>query len=373
MTLDPTFLEPLYEHDGPYASVVLETDRSAEDAAHAIAVRWRGLRSSLASLGTDAETLSALDEVVGTPSGLSGELGQLVVATAGEVVLDERLYRHPGQGVARWERLPYVWPLLRALADQLPCLVVRVDGAGADIEVRAPGGTYGVEISGDDHPLHKSRKGGWSHRKIQQRVENTARDNVRQVASRVDDLVRKTGVDLILLAGEPRTRSELTNSLSGDAHGLVVDLEGGSRHADGGDVDGQVADVVRSRAHAKATSVAATYYEELSSNRNGVAGLSATLGALQRAQVATVLVEDAPSADAPVWVGADPLALAHQPQDLEALGIAEKYRVPASSALTRAAARSGAGIALADAGATAHRDGVGALLRYVHHPATAHA
>src|SRR5690606_13968752 len=65
----------------------------------------------------------------------------------------------------------------------------------------------------------------------------------------------------------------------------------------------------------------------------------------------------------------DPLAVAHQPEVLEALGVEEKHRVPATSALVRAAACSGPGLLPVDAGVTGHRDGVGATLRYVHEPA----
>src|SRR5690606_24373247 len=116
MTVDLSFLKPLYDHDGPFATVLLETDRAAEDAAQAISLRWRGLREQLESLGADADTLAAMDAVVGSQGEGDGEQGQLVVATAGRVVLDERLLRHPDQTVARWEKLPYPMPALRDLA-----------------------------------------------------------------------------------------------------------------------------------------------------------------------------------------------------------------------------------------------------------------
>ena len=373
MSQDLSFLQPAYEHEGPFASVVLETDHSPEDAAHAIDVRWRGLRSELESLGADADTLGALDEVVGTPSGIGGERGQLAVAAAGEVVLDERLFGQPSQTVARWERLPYVVPLLQALADQVPCLVVRVDSVGADIEVRGPWQRREVEVQGEDHPVHKTHRGGLTHHRIQQRVEDTVRHNAKLVAQRVDELVRMTGVELVMLAGESRARTEVTDELSGDSRGLVVDLDGGSRHADGQDVDDLVADVVREQARASAESLTATYREQLDKHRRGVAGLDPTVTALRQARVGTVLVEENVSDESSLWVGDDPLAIAHQPDVLEGLGIASKYRVPATSALARAAAGSGAGVGVVAAGTTSHRDGVGALLRYAHDPAGANA
>lgn len=369
MSTNMAFLDPLYAYPGPYASVVLETGRAPEDAAEAIALRWRGLRDELAGNGTDEDTLAALDEVVGTPSGIGGEQGQLAVASAGTVVLDERLRAHPGPGVARWERLPYVTPLLRELTDQVPCLLVQVDSEGADLEVRGPSVTdTAKEVTGSDHPLHKVRKGGHSHRRLQQRVEDTVRDNARFVAGRVDDLVRRTGVDLVVLAGDPGARSSVTAELAPDTRNLVADLDSGSRHADGQDVDALVADVVRQHARSAAASLVATFRAELGQHRHGVAGLDATVEALRRAQADTVLVEDGDDSDV-LWVGDDPLALARQPEVLETLGVEVKYRVPATSALARAATRSGAGVRLVEAGATGHRDGVGAVLRYVPEPA----
>lgn len=374
MPVDLSFLRPLYTHDGPFATVVLDTDRTVEDAQQAIALRWRGLREDLVAAGADDATLAALDDVVGMPSELAGERGQIAIAAAGSVVLDERAQTHPVTSVARWERLPYVLPLLTAMPDQTTCLVVRIDSVGADIELRGPARLDEEEVAGVDHPVNKVRHGGLSNRRIQQRAENTVQHNAKLVAERVDELARKTGVDLVVVAGESKVRKEFADELSGGTRDLVAELDTSGRPIDGQDVSAQVAGVVRQHSEDTVAEALGRYREEVGRGALGVAGLDATVERLRRAQVDTVLVEPhGPAAsDMQLWAGTDPLAVARQPEVLEAWGAQAKYLVPASAALIRAATSSDAGLVLAEAGAAGHQDGVGALLRYAHEPARLH-
>ncbi|MGH3319088.1 MAG: hypothetical protein ACRDN9_02720 [Streptosporangiaceae bacterium] len=43
-----SFLAPLYDRPGPYASVYLDTSRTVEDASHQMELRWRAVRGGLA-------------------------------------------------------------------------------------------------------------------------------------------------------------------------------------------------------------------------------------------------------------------------------------------------------------------------------------
>lgn len=365
MSLD--FLGPVYARKGPYASVVLETNReAADDAAHAIELRWRGLRTDLASAGADEPTLTALDAVVGRPSDEGGEQGQVVVAASGDVLLDERVYRHPGPSVARWAELPDVMPVLRSRAVQLAYLVVRVDGQGADVEVRGPAREYELEVEGDEHPLHKVGAGGWSHRRIQQRAENTARQNAKLVAGQVDELVGKTGADLVVLAGDPHARSNLVDELGKTTRDLVVELESGSRHPGAESIDAEIADIVADHVRAKDRELLDAFRAE--GGERAASGLDATVASLRESRVDTLFVEDdgTENADSGIRVWADrsdPLALGRRPGDLESMGVEDGYQVPAVPAIVRAAARSDARLALVEPGALGG-DGIGALLRY---------
>lgn len=365
MSLD--FLGPVYARRGPYASVVLETNReAADDAAHAIELRWRGLRTDLASAGADEPTLTALDAVVGRPSDEGGEQGQVVVAASGDVLLDERVFRHPGSSVARWAELPDVMPILRSRAVQLAYLVVRVDSQGADVEVRGPARAYELEVEGDEHPLHKVGAGGWSHRRIQQRVENTARQNAKLVAEQVDELTGRTGADLVVLAGDPQARATVVDELGKAARDLVVELDTGSRHPGAQSIDAEVADVVAEHVRGQDRELLDAFHAE--GGERAAYGLDATVASLREARVDTLFVEDdgtgGTDSGTRVWVDrSDPLALGRRPGDLESMGVEDGYQVAAVPAIVRAAAGSDARLALVEPGVIGG-DGIAALLRY---------
>lgn len=365
MSLD--FLEPVYARPGPYASVVLETGReAADDAVHAIELRWRGLRTDLASAGADEPTLTALDRVVGRPSDEGGEQGQVVVAASGDVLLDERVYRHPGPSTAHWGPLPDVMPVLRSRAVQLSYLVVLVDNRGAEVEARGPARDDDVEVEGDEHPLHKVGAGGWSHRRIQQRAENTARQNAKLVAEHVDELAGRTQAALVVVAGDPQARGNLLDELGKATRELVVELDTGSRHPGADPIDAEVAEVVADHIRAQDRELLDAVRTE--GGERAAYGLDATLASLRESRVDTLLVEDdgTESTDSGIRVWADPsdpLALGRRPGDLDSMGVEDGYQVAAVPAMVRAAAGSDARLALVDPG-TLGGDGIGALLRY---------
>ncbi|HEX6445163.1 MAG TPA: Vms1/Ankzf1 family peptidyl-tRNA hydrolase [Streptosporangiales bacterium] len=363
------FLKPVYARKGPYASVVLETNREAvDDAAHAIDLRWRGLRTDLASAGADEPTLEALDAVVGRPSHEGGEQGQVVIAESGDVLLDERVYRHPGSSVAHWGPIPDVMPILRSRTTQLSYLVVRADSRGADVEVRGPARDYDVEVEGAERPLHKVREGGWSHRKIQQRAENTARQNAKLVAEQVNDLAGKTRAELVVLAGDPHAVSDVFDELGKGTRELVKELHTGSRHSGAEPVDTEVAELVADHVRATDDDLLDTFRAERGGGERAADGLDATVESLRESRVDTLFVEDDGTEDREsgirLWVGrSDPLALARRPGDLEAMGVGDGFQAAAVPAIVRAAAGSDARLALVEPGALGG-DGIAALLRY---------
>lgn len=370
MSLD--FLKPVYASEGPYASVVLETGREAADeAAHAIDLRWRGLRTDLATAGADDATLAALDDVVGRPAEQGDEQGQILVAASGTVLLHEHVFRHPGPSVARWDQIPHLLPVLRARAVELSYVLVRTDGKGADVEVRGPAGsTEGntdFEVEGAEHPLHKVREGGLSHRRIQQRAENTAQQNARLVAEHVDRLVEAMHPDLVVVAGDPRARANALDELAKATRKLTVEIDT-SRHAEGEQVEAEVADVVARHVRAEDEELLEAVRAERGEGDRAAYGLDDTVASLRESRVDTLFLEDSGSdGDTPgtrLWASrSDPLAIARQLGELDAMNVEDGFQAAATPVLVRAAAGSEARLALVDPGAVGG-DGVCALLRY---------
>ncbi|MQA01921.1 MAG: hypothetical protein GEV07_04055 [Streptosporangiales bacterium] len=374
MTLDLDFLKPLYSVRGPFASVTLEAGREAGDAEHAVRLRWRGVRSELRAAGADEDTLRALDCAVATPPAEGGAQGQVAVAAGGELLLDEYFHAHPGTSTATWGKLPEVLPLLRSMRTQLPCLVVNVDAAGADIQIRGRSDVVDTAVEGDTHPLHKVRGGGWSHRRIHQRVENVTQHNAKVVVDRVAELVKTVAAEVVVLAGDPQAKANFHAVAPPGVQELLVELDVGSRHRGARPVDEEVDEVLAARAAADDAGRLEAFREQLGQGERAAAGLDATVGCLRKAQVDTVLLEDDGAVERlpALWMGDDIHLLARDAAALAEMGATDQVEVPATAALVGAAATTDADLAFVEPGSIGHRDGVAALLRYSHDPAQAH-
>jgi hypothetical protein len=94
-------------------------------------------------------------------------------------------------------------------------------------------------------------------------------------------------------------------------------------------------------------------------------GVAATVEALRKGQVATLLLTDARDQGSEAWIGPDPTDLALTDVDLRDLGAGQPQRAPLDEALLRAALGTGAEVRLVSGSfEQAPAEGVGALLRY---------
>jgi hypothetical protein len=364
--VDLNFLRDLATDPGPFATVYLDVSHDTEDAAHALELRWAGVRHELEGQGADGETLAALDRAFAQAPPAVGRAGRVLVAAHGEVLLDRLLPDPPASPIATWGPVPDLLPMLRDQPEPLPTVVVRVDKAGGEIYLAGPGSTpeQVADVRGTDHPLHKVRGGGWAHLNMQERVEEVWRRNVGEVADRVDRLVSTSGARLLVLAGETQSRARLFDALGERSAGIAVQVE----HTGGPEIglDDLTAAVDEATRDAVAAERAALRerFEQAAGRPEGLAvdGLGGVLAALRAEQVDTLLLDGAAVRDRTVWIGKAPSEVAADADELRALGGAPTARVPADAALLRAAAGTGAAFAPLDGeGIT---DGVAALLRY---------
>jgi hypothetical protein len=371
--VDLSFLRELTSTPGPYATVYLDASHDSEDAAHALELRWQGHRQELAEQGADDATLAALDEAVRGGERAVGRAGRALVAAGGRVLLDRLLPEPPQRPSARWEPLPGLLPVLLDQPEPVPAVVVRVDKNGGEILLAGEGEPEPVEqVKGDQHPLHKTRGGGWKHLKMQHTVENTWRSNVAEVADRVDVLVAWTGARLVVLAGEEQSRTLLRDALGDRARERAVEVEHSGAPSGGGDDE-----LARALANAARDLVTAERlavldrYDRAAGRPDGLAaaGLEPVIAALRAEAVDTLLLDGGVERDATVWVAETPTQLATDPEELRALGAGQLTPVPADAALLAAAAASGAAFHPLGGGRTGLvgkpvDDGVAALLRY---------
>jgi len=369
--MDLALLKPLYDHPGPFASVYIDTRRTDLQAPHEIELRWRDLRRQLATEGADASTLAALDSAVGSDRGQPAPQGQALFAAGGELLHLEELQFLPMPDRASFGRLPHVLPMLAQRVDHPPYLLVLADRVGADLEVRMPfGPPYTEQVDGETSPIRKVAPGDWSQDRYQRRVENTWDRNARKVALEVERLGNLYRAGLIVVSGDVRARSLLLEHLGRAWRDRTVELPTGGR-AEGAD---------RERADLRAMAAAGAEEESMRArlrerfehglvHGGAVHGFLATIEALRRADVDTLILSNAPQVlDAWVWWDPNSALIALHPEDLEAVRAAETHRDRAADVLPRTLAHTSGQLMLVSDGEPGPDGGIGALLR---HQATA--
>ncbi|GLY46891.1 hypothetical protein Lesp01_05470 [Lentzea sp. NBRC 102530] len=348
---------------GPFASVYLDASHDTEDAAKVDELRWRGLRDQLADQGAPEETLAALDEAVSAADPPAGKAGRVLIASGATVVVDTLLPLPPPVDTTRFSPLPDLLPLASYLPPPLPHVVVVADSSGADLHSFDGRVDLVESVRGRQHPLHKIRGGGWAHKRMQQRVEDTVKHNVKQVAEEVERLVREVRAELVVLGGEVQARSAVHNELGLDDD-LVVEVEGTGLTAgtDDEEFDNAVRALVAQRQQQHDAEAVDRFRAELGRDGLAVEGLAEVADALRQANVDTLVVNTGVLADHLVWTSDRPDQIAVGEADVRQGASAEVARNRADDALARAAAVTGANVVVGDD--IELRQGVGALLRH---------
>lgn len=364
--MDLSFLRPLYAHPGPWASAYLDATPDTEDAARAVALRWRGLRQSLAEQGASAGLLAAMDAALdGVPAEPDRRGVALFAAEAApDDVTVERLPAPPRADLARYGPLPHTMPLVAQRGEEVTWLRVVVDRTGGDLSGYDAGGLRRQEtVQGDEtYPIRKVKPGGWSQARYQREAETTWQRNTGDVAAAAAELAEAFRPDVLVVAGDVRARQLLFDQLPKRWRERTVLTDAGSRAA-GADLEGldEAAAVAVAEVAQRRTREAVDRFGAQEGLGNG---LAAVVTALQREQAEAVLIVDDPSSTDELWVGPEPAQLALDPAQLREMGVEEPVRVRADAALVRAAAGTGADLVLVGPGEIDLRHGIGAVLRY---------
>src|SRR4051812_4052028 len=181
-------LGALLRQPGPVASVYLTTEADIDNASQKSQLRWKDLRRELAEKGAPETALDAIEPLV--PD--AHHDGQTLAAVANEHGLLHASSHPdpPARDVGRWDTVAYAAPLVEWRQAVVSHLIVLTDRQGADIvAVRGEEQLEHEQVQGDESfPVHKSKAGGWSQRRYQQRAENTWEKNADDVAKEVTRL-----------------------------------------------------------------------------------------------------------------------------------------------------------------------------------------
>ncbi|SEG87565.1 hypothetical protein SAMN05444920_10692 [Nonomuraea solani] len=337
MRLD--FIRPLYERRGPYASVYMGALTGPERETN-----WNSVRDELDEQ-VDKTTLDALDEEVHVRAA-----GRALFATHGDVVLAESLLRPPGK-LAVCSPLPHVTPMLMTRGENVPHIRVIVDHAGAEVTVFGGGSPRKAIVEADSWPLQKTAQGGWSQKRYERAVEETWEQNAVAVAREIDEQVRRIGAELVLVAGEPKSRSYLLHHLSTKSADRVLMVEHGSR-SDHGQFEEDVEKALDDWLGRKRAELLERHHEHA-----GPTGLARVAHALREGRVHAVLSPG--ELPKPMWIGGGGTQLGTDAGELRRWGVEEPVQERADCALARAAAMTDAELWFSD-----DVTDVAAVLRY---------
>lgn len=366
--MDLSFLRPLFDHPGPWASVYLDASRHTANGDQEVDLRWRSQRDRLTEQGADAATVAAIEEAVRDQPSRPGRFGLAVFARAGEVALVEQLDAPPPADEAHYGPLPHAMPLLAQRGEDIPYVRVLADRTGADLTGLEAGGIprQRTVTGGEEFPLRKVQAGGWSQRRYQQSAEVSWQRNAGDVAAAAVDLAESVGAEVIVVGGDVRAVQLFTDQLPPRWQDRVVSTDAGSRHAG---ADQSALDDVTIQAVAEVadrhTRQLIDRYQAQRGDRGASTGLADVVSALQRGQVDAVLLVNDPSSTDRLWIGTDdPSLVAVDEQTLRDAGVRDPKQVRADAALLRAIAGTGAQLVLVGPGEVPLEHGIGAVLRY---------
>ena len=270
------------------------TDGAQGEPPGAVESRMRSLKDHMLQEGLPEEDADAVIAALSDDHGLEAPSARWVIARDGRVVSDA------GFAAARLgpERVahgpfPEIVPLLRHRAGERLILVVETGRDGADVSLQHLGRSAAQvqHIEGEDHPITKVSPGGWSQARFQRSVEEVWQRNQDEVAEEVDRIVREHRPEHIFVTGDAHARGLLLESISTDALALVVEVDADTR-ADGADDTALVEEIERTVGLADDARIDAVRDRAAERDaENGAVGIAAVVGALQQAQVDTLLLD----------------------------------------------------------------------------------
>ncbi|MEU1573327.1 Vms1/Ankzf1 family peptidyl-tRNA hydrolase [Streptomyces collinus] len=375
-----SFLEPLFDRAGPWATVYFDPAQNDESGAKRRELSVREACAALEEQGADAATTQAARDALTNISPAQDPAGRVIFAAGGEVVLSHRLARPPQGQIASWAALPRLAPMLELCGQDPVCLVAYIDRTGADFEVRGPAGSQEAgQVEGRQRPVHRTASADWSERHFQLKVEGTWEHNAGQIAEALSSAYEETGADLVVLVGDPRERPSVHERLPEAVRRVTVETEHGGRAA--GSSSAVLEEAIEQARQQYARRRVEEALDRFRSGRVGtdrptdaVEGVPALVEAARERRIDTLFIRpDGADLARETWVGDEPDQVATRRSDVQTLGESDAVPVRADDALLRAAAVTAADVLIVppsggDAAEDVPAGGLGALLRWTYEP-----
>lgn len=353
----------LFEQEGPFISLYLDTEGAREDAPEELALRWRGMRDEALAEGAPEAALKALDGIV---DGAHRKGDGLAVFTAGEkVVLRRFLSRRIADSITV-APTPRVLRLLEWQQDNPRYAVVLSDRQGAEIHVIA--GHHIEETSevegSDDWPIQKVAPGGWSQRRFQNRAENSWEANAKSVVAELSKIVSAEDIQFVVIAGDVRSIQFIKEHIPQEIGATSFELSTEPHRLD--DIREELDKTAAAWVGQSVEETLEKFQEERGQNDLAVEGTDGTFEALRKAQVNRLLISPGRVDDRAYFSKSDLTLASPNSKTLADLGFEDVEEADAADVLVRAAFGTGARVVVIPdvSEQLGPREGVGALLRY---------
>jgi Bacterial archaeo-eukaryotic release factor family 2 len=365
----------VFDADGPFTSIYMDTEGDVEQAAERVALRWKNLRGAMLAAGVPEAVVAAVDPLV-VGSHTAGAALAVIAAADGPRYSANLPDPPPRDTLLRHGALPDVLPLLAAGQVAVPHVAVLTDRTGADMAARVADDVARAErVKGRSTlHIHKPQAGGLSQPRYHHRAEAIWESNASEVADALARLVDQVRPRFVAAAGDVRALQLLREHAPKRVRELltVVGGEFGALDAVFAEADKLVAAAVAADDQALLERFAEERGQagapRAERGDRAVEGAAATLAALGRGQVDTLLLtglflDDERTA----WFGPAPTDVAAERDALAALGVATPVEGRLVDVAVRATLGTGAGVRVldpVDQARPAPAEGVGALLRF---------
>ncbi|HSP52383.1 MAG TPA: hypothetical protein VLO00_05755, partial [Cryobacterium sp.] len=336
------------------------------------------LREALTAAGAPEIDTSTIIELIEEPPGRGGPMGRLMVVREGVVEVNEVLSGEPlGELLVSYGPVPSLIPLLIHRPRDLSYVVAEAGRDGGEVTLHRLSRSQPVarvRVQGDTEFLTKvgSEDDFLANGRYQHHTEEVWKRNEGQIAAAIDEVVRDSKAELLVLTGDVRARQLLVEQLS-PASREVLHVVPTNTRPGGATQDELEADLQRHLA-------AILAQEEHDALERLGAGLGSGLSELDFAAVARALQQSqvdllllAPDR----LPGQTLIALDREPwlatSSADALGAGELGSVPAADALIRAAILTDARVMVVSPGELPAETSAAALLRWSTLPAPAEA
>jgi hypothetical protein len=285
-------VEPLDDISWVYLAPPLAADPHPISEA---ALRWRMAGDRLAALGADESTLDAMWLPVRSAAATRTPVA--VFGRGGLVVLAQQMPGAAVRDAAGFGAPPPLLPLLAWAQADRPYVVVVADHAGADItgysSRRRVGATTRVQGPGDDLAGHPLR--GWQEIRFHRRAEDSWRANATASAAAAIQVADAVDADQIIVVGDRRSTHLVGKELDVLNHRLTIQRLPRGRHPDGSTAarPRRVERLVQGAANQETATLVARFQDALGPTGHAVQGGTATVAALAKSRVDTLLVNEA--------------------------------------------------------------------------------